>query len=237
MECTGNVRIDVDETYTETFFELELHPYTLTALPECGTLDYKFTSSLTPKDTLFDGSTYNLFEDTSGDATFDLATMKLKFDNFKDYEPGLLKVDVEVRQLVAATDAVGSVAYLSDVAYTESFNVRIVSCLTETIEKDKVDQDSKAFFNTYFGKTLEYRFDSNGKTLFSETIHFKDKYIFPDAIGFCEVAGYEITCFDQQVNTDDPSISPTNPHKFYGKQRIGGVERNHPDNDFGSLCS
>ena len=65
MECTGLVHIDVDENHDPvTSFELVLHPYTLTTAAECGTLDYKFTSSLTPKDpaSSIDGSTYNLFE-------------------------------------------------------------------------------------------------------------------------------------------------------------------------------
>ena len=55
--------------------------------------------------------------------------MTLTFSNFQSYTKGVLIVTAKIRESVPATDT--EAAYITDVAYSDTFNVRIVSCLSE----------------------------------------------------------------------------------------------------------
>jgi len=55
--------------------------------------------------------------------------MKLTFSNFQSYAKGILIVKAKIRESVPATDT--EIAYTTDVAYYDTFNVHIVSCLSE----------------------------------------------------------------------------------------------------------
>ena len=102
---------------------------------------------------------------------------------------------------------------MTDVAYTETFDVEIVACLTEAMQLDMSKPKVVTFVNTYNNQVLERRF---GETVaFSDNIELDDEYIFPNALEFCSVEDYMITCHDNQIDVltsatpTDPSLSKT----------------------------
>ncbi len=105
--------------------------------------------------------------------------MQLKFNDFANIPPGVYEITVEVRQESTAN-------VLSEVAYTEKFKLHVLKCLTEQIEKDMVETNSKAFFETHENSTKELRFGSG----FSKNIEFHDNWKFPQADGMCAVHSY-----------------------------------------------
>ena len=60
---------------------------------------------------------------------FNQLDMTLTFSNFQSYTKGILIVKAKVRESVPATAT--EAAYITSVAYYDTFNVRIVSCLSE----------------------------------------------------------------------------------------------------------
>ncbi len=64
--------------------------------------------------------------------------MTVNFNDFENIPLGVHTVTVEIRQKTAA-------GVLSDVAYTEEFNIHVLSCLNEVLEYDMDDDFSRAF--------------------------------------------------------------------------------------------